>query len=218
VQPISVTSRWTVVVPLKASHRGKSRIKLDPLLRHRLVLAMAHDTVEAASAAATVGDVLVMLEDPADGDRLAAMTGVRAVLAQGSGLNSAILQGLRSLSALPDGPVAVLPGDLPSLTAEELDQALDAARPHPQAVVADRQGTGTTLLGASSRELLRPQYGEGSLARHVAAGAVPLEIPVGSGLRHDVDRVADLHEVTGPRTRELLAGAGWAPGAWRRTG
>jgi 2-phospho-L-lactate/phosphoenolpyruvate guanylyltransferase len=78
-------------------------------------------------------------------------------------------------------------------------------------VVADRQGTGTTLLAASSREFLQPRYGAGSLGRHRAAGAVLLDLPVESGLRRDVDHVADLLGVTGPRTVEVLSEAGWAP-------
>lgn len=208
------TSRdcWAVVVPLKGSARGKSRIDVDPVLRRRLAVAMAMDTVAAASAADRVGDVLVVAEDRTDGDRLSQIPGVRILLTRRSGLNEAIEDGLRSLGH--DGPVAVLPGDLPSLTPGELDGALGASRAHRHAVVADRQGTGTTLLTASSGAVLRPRYGAGSLARHLAAGAELLELPVQSGLRRDVDKVVDLVGVSGDRSVALLAEAGWAPLLW----
>jgi 2-phospho-L-lactate/phosphoenolpyruvate guanylyltransferase len=203
--------RWTVVVPFKASAHGKSRIAVDPRLRSALALAMALDTVAAATAADGVREVLVVGEDHADCVALARIPGVRVLLTRRSGLNQAIDDGLRSLAGRSDGPVAVLPGDLPSLSHDELDAALTAAMPHSLAVVADRQGTGTTLLAASSIEFLQPRYGAGSLGRHRGAGAVLLDLPVESGLRRDVDHVADLRGVTGSRTVAVLSEAGWAP-------
>jgi 2-phospho-L-lactate guanylyltransferase len=169
---------------------------------------MAIDTVEAATLAGAVRDVLVVVEDPADGDRLTEVARVRIVRTATRGLNEAITDGLAALAAATDGPIGVLPGDLPSLTADELDRALSAAGRHRRAVVADRQGTGTTLLTAAWRSELRPQYGAGSLGQHVADGAVPIELPVDSGLRRDVDRAADLAGVTGARTVEVLVSAG----------
>jgi len=212
------------VLPLKATGRGKSRIDLDPALRQCLTLAMAMDTAEAAAAAAAVADVLVVVEDEADGRQIGTLPGVRVLVTRTRDLNDAIADGLVALGvgrsatvrarhrgtavgALCSGPVATLPGDLPSMTADELDGALAACGPHRMAVVADRQGTGTTLLAAASAELLVPQYGPGSLARHVSAGAVPIELPADSGLRSDIDLVGDLAGVRGRRTVEVLGGA-----------
>ncbi len=193
-------------MPLKSSARGKSRLEVDPVLRRRLAVAMAQDTVAAAAAARRVRTVLVVAEDPADARELSRIAGVRTLLTGLAGLNESIVDGL---GAVPwKGPVAVLPGDLPSLVPEELDDALLAAGPHGVAVVADRQGTGTTLLAASTVGRLRPRYGAGSLARHVAAGAVSLDLPVTSGLRRDVDLPTDLADVTGAGTLAVLAGAG----------
>jgi len=191
--------------------RGKSRLQLEPELRRRLALTMALDTVTAAAITPGVAEVLVVIEDPADGDALARVPGVRIRMTRAAGLNAAIGDGLGARDGRSGGQIAVLPGDLPSLTAAELSAALAAARPHRLTVVADRQGTGTTLLTASAGAWLRPQYGPDSLRRHVADGALPLELPVDSGLRRDVDQVADLHGVTGPRTLALLAEAGWSP-------
>jgi 2-phospho-L-lactate guanylyltransferase len=208
VHPTTPPDRWTIVVPLKGSARGKSRIDVDPALRRRLAVAMALDTVAAASDTALVARVLVVVEDRIDGDRLSEIPGVQTLLTRRSGLNEAIEEGLRSL--VVDGPVAALPGDLPSLTPAELGAALAAASVHRLAVVADRQGTGTTLLTGSSAAVLRPRYGSGSLARHVDGGAVLLELPVGSGLRRDVDQLADLAGVTGSRSLAVLTENGSA--------
>ena len=205
VQFTTTPGRWTVVVPLKSSSRGKSRIDVHPALRRALARAMVMDTVDAAAGAADVGGVLVVADDADDARDLLQIRGVRILRTASEGLNEAIGDGLRSLPR--DAPIVVLPGDLPSLTSAELDGALAAAARHRFAVVADRQGTGTTLLTASSVRWMHPGYGGGSFARHVAAGAVPLEVPVESGLRRDVDSAADLAGVLGPRTLAVLADA-----------
>jgi len=214
---------WSVVLPLKATRRGKSRIDVHPALRQRLTLAMAMDTAAAVAGAAAVADVLAVVEDEADGREMGRLPGVRVLLTRTRDLNDAIADGLAALGvqrpavvgprtrhAAPEGsgwgPVATVPADLPSLTPTELDAALAASLPHQVAVVADRQGTGTTLLAASSPGLLVPRYGVGSLARHVAAGAVPIELSADSGLRRDVDLADDLASVTGRRTLGVLCG------------
>ena len=199
---------WTIVVPLKASSRGKSRIAVDPQVRGRLAIAMAMDTVAAAVGADSVGGVVVVIEDPRDGDRLTELAGVRILRTAAAGLNAAITQGL---AAAGPGAVAVLPADLPSLTSSELDLALGQALRYPVAVVADRQGTGTTLLAAASAAAIDPQYGADSLRRHRDSGAHQLTVPAESGLRRDVDHVGDLAGVTGPRTVAVIASTGLTP-------
>jgi 2-phospho-L-lactate guanylyltransferase len=166
---------------------------------------MALDTVAAASAAARVRAVLALVEDDADGAAVA-QVGALVHRVAAVGLNDSIAEGL-TLPAVAEGAVATLPADLPSLRSTELDAALLAAAGHPFAVVPDRDGTGTTLLAASSRDRLFPRYGPGSLSAHVGAGAVLVDVPADSGLRRDVDLPADLAGVTGPRTRRVLMGA-----------
>ncbi len=211
VHLINPHEKWTLLVPLKSSVRGKSRIDVDPVLRRQLAVSMATDTIAAASAAPGVRAVLVVAEDVRDAEHLAGIPGVRIQRTDTAGLNEAIHDGLAGMGRDRPGPVAVLPGDLPSLMPNELGDALAAAHQHPFAVVADRQGTGTTLLTASTPAQLRPQYGRHSLRRHVALGAVLLDRPIASGLRRDVDRVDDLLGITGRRTLAVLESAGWGP-------
>ncbi len=193
---------WTVLVPLKSSRRGKSRIVVERGLRRRLVLAMAADTVAAATEASRVGRVVILAQDPADKLAFDGLDGVVFRHTIADGLNTAILDGLTAV----DGPgfVAVLLADLPSLHSEDLDSALGQAETHGVAVVPDRHGTGSTLLAARTVRDLRPAFGPDSLALHVADGAVPLELPSNSGLRTDVDCAEDLVHVTGPRSRAVL--------------
>ncbi|GGJ81425.1 2-phospho-L-lactate guanylyltransferase [Agromyces bauzanensis] len=113
---------------------------------------------------------------------------------------------------LPDGrdaAVAVLLGDLPALTADELDSALEAASRHPLAFVRDADGTGTTLATAAVGVAFDPQFGPGSAARHAAAGFVELEASGAPGLTRDVDTVDGLetvlHHGVGDHTADVVA-------------
>ncbi len=202
-----------MLLPVKSTSIGKSRIRLDPMRRARLARAMALDTARAAAAATGVRRVLALVEDAADGHALGRIPGVAARRCTASGLNEAIREACAMADVAP-GPVAVLPADLPSLRAEELDAALSAAAAVPLAVVPDRQGTGTTMLAARVAALLDPHFGPGSFAAHRDGGAVALAVPAASGLRRDVDVLADLRGVTGPLTRAeagdltLVAAAG----------
>ncbi|SDP17486.1 2-phospho-L-lactate guanylyltransferase [Nakamurella panacisegetis] len=194
--------RWRIIVPLKASARGKSRIDVPASDRRDLALAMAQDTVDAARGC---GTVLAVVEDPVDGAALADLSGVTVHVTQVRGLNESILDGLGVLlGADKRAPVAVLPGDLPALRTEELSEALRLSAAHRFAVVADHEGIGTTLLAAFDPTSLTPAYGTDSYHRHLRAGAVPIELPPTSGLRMDVDTAADLSGTPGPRTRDVL--------------
>lgn len=190
---------WLVLLPVKSTAVGKSRIALDPVRRARLARAMALDTAAAVAAAGRVHRVLALVDDEADGRALAAIDGVSVHRSRSRGLNEAIREA-RDLPEIAGAALAVLPADLPSLRPAELDAALGAATTVPLAVVADRQGTGTTLLAARRAGALDPRYGPGSFAAHCRIGAVALAVPAGSGLRSDVDVVTDLRGVTGPLT------------------
>lgn len=195
---------WLMLIPVKSTRVGKSRLALDPDRRMRVARAMAIDTVTAVAATGSVASVLVLADDPADAALFRGIRGVTVRQTTVSGLNEAIREACGALAGDRRGgagPVAVLPADLPSLKPGELDEALIAAAETARAVVADRQGTGTTLLTARGAALLDPHYGPGSFAAHRVSGAVALDVPPGSGLRCDVDVLADLAGVTGTRTR-----------------
>ncbi|MEA9985535.1 MULTISPECIES: 2-phospho-L-lactate guanylyltransferase [Subtercola] len=127
----------------------------------------------------------------------------------GSGLNAAIADGLRfARGSWPAAGVAVMTADLPTLDTADVVDALGRAAGHPRSFVADADGTGTTTIAARPGEPLRPLFGGASAARHSAAGLVPLDVPLTSSLRRDVDTPADVAAVAsgalGPRTAELL--------------
>lgn len=201
-----------LVVAMKPPDIGKSRLRHGAALvsgatHADLVLAMAADTIAAATAAAGVRKVLVVATEPT------ALTELRAigadVIAEGphSGLNAALSHGQRLLSARdPGARIGALQADLPALRPDELTAALCSAGPH-RAFVADRHGTGTTLLLAPAGRALDPAFGRDSAQTHRASGATALPAPLAS-LRCDVDTPADLRQARliglGKRTATVL--------------
>jgi len=204
---------WSLVVPVKLLAQAKSRlIGLTGPRRAQLALAMAADTVQAALAAPPVAAVIVVTDDQAVGAELGRLGAVVIADGPAAGLNPALEHGARySDSQWPGRGRAAMAGDLPALRPGELAAALAAAGAAGEAFVPDAAGTGTTLYAAAPGVAFRPGFGLGSRDRHLAAGAVELDVPQLRGLRQDVDTPDDLEAAKelglGPAT---LAWAGRA--------
>jgi 2-phospho-L-lactate/phosphoenolpyruvate guanylyltransferase len=186
---------WTVIVPVKPAAIGKSRLGLGPALAR----AIALDTIDAVLAADRVGRVLVVTADRS-------LETAAEIVAERTprGLSAAIASGLR---AAGDGPRAVLLGDLPALRPADLDEALHRAAAVPSAFVADREGTGTTLVTAAEGIELRQAFGPDSAARHRHLALAELVLPAGSTVPLDVDTREQLAATPGlgARTAAVLA-------------
>lgn len=198
---------WTVIVPVKPTALGKSRLGPDAAGRHGLARAVALDTVHAAYAARSVREVIVVTDDPYLSEELGGISGIRVLPEDGPrGVDGAIACGARTL----DRAVAraAMLGDLPALRPQHLDRALALAEEHDRAVVPDAEGTGSTLVTARGGIDLVTAFGVGSLERHVAAGCRVLNVAPDSTLRRDVDTVAHLEMARalglGERTAAVL--------------
>jgi 2-phospho-L-lactate guanylyltransferase len=194
---------WGLVVPVKRLALAKTRLSAyGDATREDLALAFALDVVSAALAASTVGDVLVVTDDPRAAHALAAM-GARVVAdAPDAGLNPALEHGASLLP--PSLGAATVSADLPAVRPEDLDAALRALPAGGRGFVVDTAGSGTTLLAAAPGVRLAPAYGLGSRGVHLGSGAV--ELPGAPGLRLDVDTPEDL-------TQALRLGVGAATAA-----
>lgn len=177
---------WSVVIPVKRLDEAKSRLQSAVTDAAELAFAFALDTVAAVIGCGEVRDVIVVTSDTRVSGAVLEL-GARVVEDPGGGLNTAVAAGIASTS----GPVAVLTGDLPALRARDLGGALRLAHGVPLAMVADRDGTGTTLL-TSSGGALHPQFGMASRELHEGAGHVVLGVPEAAPLRRDVDTAEDL--------------------------
>lgn len=203
---------WQVLIPVRGGVASKSRLtgaSVSPEDRVRFARAFASDVVEAALATPSVAGVTVVTRDDETARHFAQLGASIFTEDEGVGLNGAVRAASEHLRAHhPGDGIAALMGDLAGVTSEALGAALDAAARLELGVLADHDGTGTTMLTATGRASIHPAYGSGSYARHLAVGHSPLPVSADSPLRQDVDTREDLASLArvglGPHTRELL--------------
>jgi 2-phospho-L-lactate guanylyltransferase len=145
---------------------------------------MARGVLNAARAAHGVGSVLVLSASRPewwDGDWAAE---------QGAGGLNAHLETWRAGQA--GAPCAIVHGDLPHVTSQEIEALLDCASQAGIAMATDHAGKGTNALAIADGRPFAFRFGVGSRARHCAQapGMAVLQLP---GLADDVDEPADLH-------------------------
>jgi 2-phospho-L-lactate/phosphoenolpyruvate guanylyltransferase len=200
---------WTVIIPVKPSGLGKSRLEVPGVDRVALTRAIALDTIAAAAAADDVGRVVIVTDDGGLVIQAIDIPGLRFVSeGDAAGLNEAVAVGAATAEGMPR---AALLGDLPSLRSADLSEALQSAASVDRGVVPDQEGTGSTLVTARAGVAWETAFGDGSFARHVELGCTPLEIADASTLRRDVDTVEQLRAAAelglGRRTARVLRGA-----------
>lgn len=189
-----------MVVPVRALEGAKSRLGavLDAEERRELVELLLRQTIEAVRGAAGVDIVAVVSPDP---DALAAgvEAGAEAIAQRSSGLNPGLVEAREALAGRA-GRLLILPGDVPGMTAADVEALLaaaDAAARTGRPVVAlapDRHGRGTNALLLDPPGVIEPAFGGDSRDAHAglaaAAGAAYIELP--GLLELDVDTPDDL--------------------------
>lgn len=205
MEPLRVTA-WHVVVPVKGGRGAKSRLRRS-LDDEALVAAIIHDTLDVVSQVVSPARVVVVTGDPQEAAH-ARGAGFAVVDDPGSGLNAACLAGVHAVRDRGASAVAVLLGDHPALTPDELVSALGVGEGLETFFVPDADGRGTALVGTTVADVPDLAFGPGSAARHTRLGHVRLDLDL-PGLRHDVDdeeslRHAAAHLTLGPRTLDAL--------------
>lgn len=198
----------TAVVPVKPLHRAKSRMRLDDDERADLALAFALDTVSALRGSTRVGLVIVVTADEVVAAELE-RAGAVLVHDDAADLRGSVQLGIAAARHLrPHGGIAVVPADLPCLTADDVTAVIASAAADPGAFVPDREGTGTTLVVLPPGAATETRYGPGSAYEHEVLGLRRLH-DAPARARHDVDTLDDLRSAvelgTGARTRAVLA-------------
>lgn len=197
-----MTSEWAVMIPVRGPASGKSRLGAPGPARTALARAFALDTIAAVTASPLVTRVVVITDDPGFARFLTPDVEL-LVEASAAGVDSALQAGSAYLGIR--SARAALPADLPALHPDELTAALEQAGAMPRCVVADAEGTGTTLVTAAAGMPWRSSYGARSFARHLGLGCLPLAISPEAGLRCDVDTRAQLVALTGRLGRQTAA-------------
>lgn len=191
---VAAPSYTDVAVVIAVKRLAAAKTRLAPIFapgdRETVVLAMLVDTVAAAAA---VASVTVVTPDPAAADAAYALGAQVLDDPTPAGHRDPLNNALRAAEAVVRGTtpnVVALQGDLPALQAQELGEAIAAARALPRSFVGDRHGTGTSALFAFGVPL-DPRFGPDSAERHRRSGAVELT-GLWPGLRYDIDTPDDL--------------------------
>jgi 2-phospho-L-lactate/phosphoenolpyruvate guanylyltransferase len=188
---------WAVV-PVKDTAAAKQRLApaLPPHLRQELALAMLEDVLAALAVARGLAGRILVTTDP--GAMTLAARYAAECWAEGAadGHTGAVAAAARRLAREGRRGMLTVPGDIPLVTADEIEQLLAAHRPAPSFTIApshDEQGSNAVMLSPPDAVPLR--FGEDSFFPHLAAaeacGIAPavLHLP---GIALDIDNPADL--------------------------
>lgn len=171
--------------------RAKSRLAPDlpPAARALLARAMFEDVLDAACGSGAA-HVLVVTESPAL-CALAEERGATVLMTPARGTNAAAETARVAVAAGGRG-VLILHADLPCARSADVAALL---RARGIVIVPDRQRAGTNALLLPAVSMLRPLFGPGSFARHVAAARAtgePWRAAVAPRLALDINTAADL--------------------------
>ena len=201
----------TAILPVKRFGAAKRRLAagIEGERREALVAAMLEDVLEAIGEARTIERTIVISSEPRAVE-IAAATGAELVPDPDEGGHAgAALAGIVRAEAHGAACVVLLPGDCPLLDPRELDRLLTGVPERYVTIVPDRHGAGTNALVLAPPEAIRPAFGAGSCARHLAAAreaGTPYGVEKLASLALDLDTPADIVALT----RELAVRPGRA--------
>ena len=193
---------------MKSLSRAKSRLApaLTDLERGALTLAMLEDVLDASLGVPGWETWVVSPDEVAL--EIAARRGARPVAEDKPPLASAIRQVESLAKEEGAGTLAVLPADVPLVTAETLHVALRTLGAVVLAPSAD--GAGTSLLLRRPPKAIPARFGPDSFRRHVELATqrgLPVSVVERQELSFDVDRPGDILTLLADgrlgRTREV---------------
>jgi len=209
---MTAPTRVAAIVPVASIEGAKTRLgeTLDAEERHDLVRSLLERTLQAVTAVAAIGDVLVVSPDR-DVIAIASETGARTMRQRSKGLNDGVRDGRADVVAGGAAAIVVIPLDLPFITAEAVEAIVDALT-HGVGptvlVVPDRHGSGTNVLGLRPPDVIDVSFGIGSREAHrtaaAAVGATFVELD--GPLTVDLDTPDDLAFIEAIQRDGRLAG------------
>jgi 2-phospho-L-lactate guanylyltransferase len=211
--------RAAAILPVKRFEAAKQRLgeALGAGSRAALASAMFSDVLGALEQSQMLEAIVVVSGEQAVQDIVAGRDVILIEDTTEKGQSNAARDGLARVAALGLDRAALVPSDCPLLEPSELEELfVRAAAGADVVIVPDRHGTGTNALVVDPSGPFEPQFGPGSLERHVEQAqrrglACAVERP--PSLTIDVDTGDDLIALGialershghAPRTRGVL--------------
>ena len=192
-----MTAGVWAAVPVKEFAGAKQR--LSPLLtsqqRQTLAAAMLEDVL-AALAEAPLAGIVLNTRDPL-ATELARRYGARVVTdGARDGHTGAVAAMARILAAEGREAMLTVPGDIPRVTAVEIDAVIEASRPAPSlTIVPAHDGRGSNAVLCSPPLVMPLRFGDDSFLPHLAAarslGLEPTIVRL-PGIGLDIDQPDDV--------------------------
>jgi 2-phospho-L-lactate/phosphoenolpyruvate guanylyltransferase len=187
----------TAILPVKRFSAAKQRLAagIDDARRTELAAAMLGDALDAIAGARAIERTIVVTTEPRAAESAGAAGAEVLSDFADEGHSEAALAGIAKAEKLGASCVVLLPIDCPLLDPRELDRLLTGVPERYVAIVPDRHGTGTNALALAPPGAIRPAFGEGSCARHVAAArdaGIPFSVEQLPSLGLDLDTPADV--------------------------
>ena len=186
-----------IVIPVKKLANAKQRLApaLEPEERTVLAIALLKDVFEAVASWARRPQVAVVSGD-AEARSLARQCGFDLLDdPEEAGESAAVERATRTLEAQGAASVLVVPGDIPLVTAAELEAIYVAAPPAGTVLVPSHDGRGTNAVLRTPASLFPLRFGNDSFVPHRAAATatgLPLVVLTLPGIALDVDTPQDL--------------------------
>jgi len=194
------------ILPVKRFSVAKQRLgeALAAGTRRALAEAMLTDVLLALRRTEAIEEVLVVTSEPT-ADAIGRGYGAQVIEdTEEDGQSAAAMIGVGHALEAGADRVLLVPADCPALDPAELTALLDTpVLGRSLTLVSDRHGTGTNALVLAPPDVIEPEFGEGSRARHEAAAAavgIPCAVEQLPTLALDIDTLDDLAEL-----RRMLA-------------
>ncbi len=203
-----MTDIWAAI-PVKGFTGAKQRLSslLSPSQREALAAAMLEDVLEAVAGSRVAGILVNTADEPSAA--LARRWGARIVTEDACNGHTAAVAGMsRLLAREKRGGMVAMPGDIPRVTAPELNAVLAAAEDAPGFVIApahDELGSNAVLCSPPDSVPLR--FGDDSYFPHLQAarrqGLEPSIVRM-PGIGLDIDHPIDLRALLTARPRQPI--------------
>jgi len=194
---VTQTGIWAVM-PIKNIEDAKQRLSacLSQAERQALFRAMIEDVLDALSASETLSGVLVVTRDP-EAEQLVRSYGVRILREeQNTGHTAASRFGAETLAREGVSGMLQVPGDLPLLSASDIDALIDVHGDAPAVTIApSRDKLGSNGVACSPPDFLPLRFGDDSFFPHLQRArdlGVEPRIVEREGFALDVDTPDDL--------------------------
>ena len=190
-----------IVIPVKELNQAKERLSgfLNPKERRMLVYAMLQDVMRSVLDSVTPSRKFIITKDDKAAE-LADSLGFE-LIEESEQLSESQSVDRASLSCMDMGAESVLrlPGDIPLVMPQEIDSVLKSANLTPSiAMVPSRDHTGTNAMLRTPPNVIKSQFGPGSLRKHIQDAeelGIPYDVFNLPGIGQDIDDSMDLRRL-----------------------